>query len=579
MRPSSPQPVARAQDGCVVSYCPIASAIGAGVLRQGGNAMDAAVATSIALAVTFPQAGNLGGGGFMLYAPAAGSPQFLDYRETAPANVRPELFLRDGMRDEARSTHGALPVGTPGTVAGLSEALRRFGTWSWEKVVTPSIELARHGTWLTTRQARYLELYTEMFRPFSSTSRAFMPNGHTPLPGALFAQPELGHTLERLAIEGPRHFYEGELARKIAKTVAEHGGVLTERDLAVYEPVWRTPLERSFLGRRVIAPSLPSGGGVVLLASLGLFEAEGFGETALGSVERYLAYARVMRVAFALRGALIGDPEHLAPPTLAEARAIAERRYARGDLARLARELAHAPSPRVGNEQNTTHLCVLDPHGNAVSNTYSLNTIFGSKLVVDGGGFFLNNSLDDFSLADGAPNWYELSDGKENRIAPGKRPVSSMCPALFLFGPDAEPDKRGAAELVLGGSGGPRIPSLIFQIAQAALGDGLTIEDAVRQPRVHHQHRPDELVAEEAIGDLKSAALAAAVLAADENGVPSVAARYAETPLLGIAAGLRVGGPLPPGNPRLPAVSSPAGATLERRDALSAVLDSRFMLV
>ncbi len=359
MRPSSPQPVARAQDGCVVSYCPIASAIGAGVLRQGGNAMDAAVATSIALAVTFPQAGNLGGGGFLLYAPASASPHFLDYRETAPAAVRPELFLRDGVRDEARSTHGALPVGTPGTVAGLAEALRRFGTWSWEKVVTPSIELARHGTWLTTRQARYLELYTETFRSFPSTARVFMPKGHTPLPGELFAQPELGHTLERLAAAGPGYFYEGELARRIVRTVREHGGVLTEGDLAAYAPVWRTPLERSFLGRRVIAPSLPSGGGVVLLASLGLFEAEGYGETALGSVERYLAYARVMRVAFALRGALIGDPEHLAPATLGGGpRDRRASSYVRVAISSGSPQLADAPSPRVGNEQNTTHLCV-----------------------------------------------------------------------------------------------------------------------------------------------------------------------------------------------------------------------------
>jgi len=220
---------------------------------------------------------------------------------------------------------------------------------------------------------------------------------------------------------------------------------------------------------------------------------------------------------------------------------------------------------------------VLDPQGNAVSNTYSLNTIFGSKLVVDGGGFFLNNSLDDFSLADGAPNWYELSDGKENHIAGGKRPVSSMCPALFLFGEGAAAKKRGAAELVLGGSGGPRIPSLIFQIAQAALGDDLTIEDAVRQPRVHHQHRPDELVAEEAIGDAKSAALAASL---NQDPAHPIAARYAETPLLGIAAGLRVGGPLPPGNPRrTTAAAESAESGAESTGALSAVLDSRFMLV
>jgi gamma-glutamyltranspeptidase/glutathione hydrolase len=382
--------------------------------------------------------------------------------------------------------------------------------------------------------------------------------------------------------------------------VRDHGGVLDERDLAGYEPVWRAPLERRFLGRRVVAPSLPSGGGVVLLAALGLFEAEGMGATELGSVDRYLAYAKVMRVAFALRGALVGDPAHLQPATLEEARAVAERAYARGDLAKMIRELATAPSPRTGTEQNTTHLCVLDAQGNAVSNTYSLNTIFGSKLVVDGGGFFLNNSLDDFTHADGAPNWYDLSDGKENHIAAGKRPVSSMCPTIFLS-PEAAAGavddglRHGAAELVIGGSGGPRIPTLILQIAQQALGDQLTLDDAVRQPRVHHQHHPDELVVEEALDAATVRALERAVGVHAPQAKARLAARVCDTPLLGIAAALRVGGRLPPGNPRPGAVrpvgaSNAGGAAASNQHdagspspsaggALSAVLDSRFMLV
>ena len=560
MRPSSPQPIARLSDGCVVSYCPIASAVGARVLRQGGNAVDAAVATSLALAVTFPQAGNLGGGGFFLYAPAHGEPQFLDYRECAPANVRADLFLTNGVRDEVRSTRGALPVGTPGTVAGLAEALARLGTWSWDRVVAPAIELARRGTWLTTRQARYIELHAPLFREFPSSAQVFMRAGHPPLPGELFIQPELAATLERLAKDGPRAFYEGAIAHQILATMRAHGGVLDAEDLRSYQPVWRAPIERSFLGRRVIAPSLPSGGGIVLLACLGLFEAEGLARTAPQSVERYLAYARVMRAAFALRGSLFGDPDRLTPASAEAARHIAEGRYRAGDLAKLERELAGAPSPRLGTEQNTTHLCVIDPHGNAVSNTYSLNTMFGGKLVVKEAGFLLNNSLDDFSLAEGVPNWYELTDGTENRIEPRKRPVSSMSPAMFLRAeaPGAPP----APELLIGGSGGPRIPTLIFQIAQATLGDGYSLDEAVRLPRVHHQYAPDELAIENAFHPEMKSMLRAALA---ESGI---AGALAETPLLGIASALRWGGALSPGIP------SSADAP-----HLSAVLDSRFTLV
>lgn len=551
MRPSSPQPLPHVRDGCVVSYCSMASAVGARVMREGGNAIDAAVATSLALAVTFPQAGNLGGGGFLLYSPAVGSPRFLDYRETAPRNIRADLFLHNGTRDELRSTRGALPVGTPGTVAGLAEALEQHGSWSWERVVAPSIELARRGVWLTTRQARYIELYEAVFRDFPSTARIFLEDGRAPFPGTLFQQPDLAITLERLAREGPREFYEGTIARQITAAIQKDGGVLDEQDLAAYRPVWREPLSRSFLGRRVIAPSLPSGGGMVLLACLGLFEAEGYGGTAPNSIERYLAYSEVMEVAFRLRGALLGDPAHVAPATLAAAREVAERPFRRGDLARLRRELSVDVPMRLGNEQNTTHLCVIDPKGNAVSNTYSLNTIFGGKLVVDGAGFFLNNSLDDFSLADGAPNWYELVDGSENRLAPGKRPVSSMSPAMF-FRENSPNPTAPAVELILGGSGGPRIPTLMFQIAQAVLGDGALLDEAVRQPRVHHQHQPSELAVEQAMSTQKRESLRVRVEALGQS--------VAETPMLGIAAALRV--------------------DHDSEEApLSAILDSRFTLV
>lgn len=523
------------------------------MLREGGNAMDAAVATSLALAVTFPQAGNLGGGGFLLYAPSGEAPSFLDYRETAPRNAKPELFLAHGRRDEQRAIYGALPVATPGTVAGLAEALARYGTWSWDRVVSPSVELARRGVWLTTRQARYLELYTEQFRQFAPTAEIFLPRGEPLLPGECFAQPVLADTLERLAREGPRAFYEGSIARQVAATVREFGGVLDEVDLAGYQPVWRTPYERSVLGRRVITPSLPSSGGIVLSACLGLFESEGLGEIAPNSVERYVAYARVMQTAFRLRGALLGDPAYVSAEARAAAAEVAERPFRRGDLTALQKQLERDIPARLGNEQNTTHLCVIDKDGNAVSSTYSLNTIFGAKLVVRGGGFFLNNTIDDFSLADGAPNWYELSDGKQNLLGPGKRPVSSMTPTLILSRP--QDGQKSVVDMVLGGSGGPRIPTLLFQIAQATLGDHTPVEEAVRQPRVHHQHQPDEIAVEHAMPRRLREALALHC----EPGES-----VAETPMLGIAAAIHV---------------DREGVPAADNARLSAVLDSRFTLV
>jgi gamma-glutamyltranspeptidase/glutathione hydrolase len=273
-----------------------------------------------------------------------------------------------------------------------------------------------------------------------------------------------------------------------------------------------------------------------------------------------------MRAAFMLRGALLGDPAFLSQDALEAARRVAESSYVAGDLARILKE--HAPPPRVGNEQNTTHMCVIDPAGNAVSNTYSLNTLFGSKLVVEGAGFLLNNSLDDFSLGEGVPNWYELSDGSANHLAPGKRPVSSMSPAIFLH-PDGEPD-AGAAELLVGGSGGPRIPSLIMQIAQRTLGDDLSLEEAVRTPRVHHQHQPNELAIEDAMSPDMKTTLG---MRLGED----VAQKIIETPVLGIAAALRVGGSLSPG------VNDPRNHYRKPSDVrhppLAAVLDSRFTLV
>jgi gamma-glutamyltranspeptidase/glutathione hydrolase len=480
----------RLSDGCVVSYCPIASSIGAHVLQRGGNAIDAAVATGLALAVTYPQAGNLGGGGFMLIRTANGERHFLDYRETAPRRVDPGLFINpDGTRKE-RALYGGAPVCVPGTIAGLAAALERLGTWSWDRIIGVMVDLAAVGTWVTTRQATYFRIHQDELRRYDTSRDSYLPGGNPPQAGTLWRQPDLARTLRLLAEHGPSCFYRGELAERILETVAEHDGILEAEDLAGYQPRWREPVVGRFCGREIIAAPFPSGGGLVVRVSTAVLEANGVATISPSSPERYHLIVRAFRVAFELRRRLAGDPDFATASESAAAAELLDRCLGMAsNLDALERTLDLDTLGPLGDgklDKNTTHYCAIDAAGNAVSNTYSLNTLFGSKLVPRGCGFFLNNSMDDFSLSSRTPNYYGIVENGNNEPMPGRRPTGSMAPTIAV-GPD------GVVELVVGASGGPRIPTAVTQLLIGVLCDQEILPVAMRAPRVHHQLVPDRI--------------------------------------------------------------------------------------
>jgi gamma-glutamyltranspeptidase / glutathione hydrolase len=488
-----------AEEGCVVSYCPHATAVGTRVLLDGGNAVDATVATALALAATYPQAGNLAGGGFMLVKPANGAAQVLDYRECAPAAASPALYAQgtDG------SVHGGLAVAVPGTVAGLAEAVRRFGTMGWDRLVGPAIELAEHGVWITTRQARYLAHYHDALSAFPETAKAILHrDGRRWHPGDLFRNPDLGKTLRLIGEHGPDAFSQGPIGDAVVKTAARYGGVLTHQDLRDYRPVWRTPYQRRIFGHDIMTTSLPSGGGIVVLLSLALLEAAGCAELPLRSTARYELMGRAFRIAFAVRREFAGDPSIVPADIIARCDEVTHAVYDAGSIERLERSLGilgEAPVTDPYPPRNTTNMGAIDKDGMAVANTYSLNTLFGSKLVADGTGLLLNNTIDDFGILPNAPNYYSLLEGKYNTLAPGLRPLGNMAPTIV--------GKGDASELAIGGSGGPRVPTAIAQAILGMYGYGLPLVEAATLPRVHHQWRPTQLDVEDTLEDAHKAGL------------------------------------------------------------------------
>lgn len=477
-------------EGCVVSYCPIASAVGTRVLLEGGNAVDATVATALALAATYPQAGNLAGGGFMLIKAPQSEGHLLDYRESAPRAADPVLFATAANR----SVHGGLAVAVPGTVAGLAEAIKRFGTWSWDRLVGPAIDLAEFGTWVTNRQAKYLSLYHKDLASFPETARALLPAEGMWRPGDLFKNPDLGKTLRILGDQGPEAFSQGSIAEAIVTTVQRYGGVMDLGDLRDYRAIWRKPYQRRIFGHDMMTAPLPSGGGFIVILSLALLEAAGCTSLPVRSTARYELLARVFRIAYALRATFAGDPTVVPPAMLEKCEGFLRADYDAGSIERLERELGlvgEDPVIQPYPPRNTTHMCAIDSSGMAVSNTYSLNTLFGSKLVAEGTGVLLNNTIDDFGILPDVPNWYQLFEGKYNTLGPGLRPLGSMSPTIVSNG--------DVTELAIGGSGGPRIPTAVAQTILGMYGNGLALSQAAALPRVHHQYRPTQLDVEDSL--------------------------------------------------------------------------------
>lgn len=483
------RPVA-AQHGLVVAQERIAARIGADVLRRGGNAVDAAVATGFAMAVTYPRAGNLGGGGFMLiHLAGLREDVAIDYRETAPAAATRDMFLgADGKPDPVRSRDSALGIGVPGTVAGLVLALEKYGSgkFTLAELLAPAIALARDGFVIADDIADTLPRWHARLARWPASARIFSrPDGTALREGDPLVQRDLAETLQAIAAQGARGFYEGAVAEKLSAGIRAAGGLITPDDLRDYRPKVRQPLRGRYRGHDIVAMPLPSSGGVVLLESLNILAGFDLAAMPPGAPQTLHLVIEAMKRAYADRARYLGDPAFVDMPLarLLDA-GYAARQRATIDSARATPAAAVAPLlPREGD--NTTHFSVVDAQGNAVSNTYTLNFSYGLGLVAEGTGVLLNNELDDFTSAPGAANAYGLIGFAANLPAPGKRPLSSMTPTIVL--------KDGRVVLVTGSPGGSRIISAVLQVVVNVLDHGMNVMDAVARPRVHHQWLPDEV--------------------------------------------------------------------------------------
>ena len=524
------------QPGLVVSDAPLATQVGVEILESGGNAMDAAVATAFALAVVYPQAGNLGGGGFLVArmhaaggaagsadAAGAGGPGLteaaLDFRETAPSAATPDMF-------EARpgdTQHGARASGVPGTVAGLYEAHRRFGRLPWNEVVVPAERLALDGFVVDEDYHRALAEDGATLHRWAASIQLLLPDGQPPAVGSRCSFPELAATLRRIAERGADGFYTGDTAALIVAEMGRLGGVITAADLAAYEAIWREPLTVEYRGHRVLTTPLPSGGPVLAMLCH-LLEPYDLRAAGRGSPAELHLLAEALRRAFAARNAYLGDPDAGEVPVamlLSEDWAADQRATISLDRASDSGEIVPGPGlppggvgAGTGHTGHTTHISVLDAEGSAVSLTTTLNDDFGSGVAVTGAGFLLNDEMDDFTSQPGRPNTFGLVQGAANAIAPGKRMLSSMCPIIVT-------DADGRLVLVAGAAGGPKIISAVFQVLSNVVDYGLDAPAAVAAPRLHHQHQPDRLLLERAEG---AAAADAAVASGVASGVASVVA-------------------------------------------------------
>ena len=451
-------------------------------LERGGNAIDAAVAASFTLAVTYPEAGNLGGGGFMLIR-ADQSNAFLDYREVAPLAATPDMFLDEGGEPVAgASLVGHLAAGVPGTVAGLWEAHERYGTLPWDSLVADAIRLASDGFPMSAHLAQRIDAERDSYADKTNFATYF----GSAEPGELFRQPELAETLQRIAASGPAGFYSGKTAAAIASSMAANSGLITTADLAAYKPVWREPLAVAFRGYELVSAPPPSSGGfaVVQLLKMKDLLAEDFAGAEHNSPRYVHLVAEMEKRVFADRAEYFGDPDFVDVPI---DRLISDEYI----VARAAEVDASAISAVAGvapglGSPDTTHFSIVDRDGNAVANTYTLNTSFGSGVVVEGAGFLLNNEMDDFSIKPNVPNFYGVIGGSANAIAPGKRMLSSMTPTMLLA--DGEP------ALVIGTPGGSTIFTSVFQGIVNVLDFGMTPQEAAAAPRFHHQLLPPTLI-------------------------------------------------------------------------------------
>lgn len=479
----------RAKQGMVASVDATATQVGVDILKEGGNAVDAAVAVGYALAVTHPQAGNLGGGGFMLIRSKNGNTTAIDFREMAPAKATRDMFLDDqGNPDSKKSLTSHLASGTPGTVAGFSLALDKYGTMPLNKVVQPAFKLARDGFIVNDALADDLKTYGSEVLPNHENSKAiFWKEGEPLKKGDTLVQANLAKSLEMIAENGPDEFYKGTIAEQIAQEMQKNGGLITKEDLAAYKAVERTPISGDYRGYQVYSMPPPSSGGIHIVQILNILENFDMKKYGFGSADAMQIMAEAEKYAYADRSEYLGDPDFVKVPW----QALTSKAYAKSlaqqidiNKARPSKEIK--PGNLAPYESNqTTHFSVVDKDGNAVAVTYTLNTTFGSGIVAGDTGILMNNQMDDFSAKPGTPNVYGLVGGDANAVGPKKRPLSSMSPTIVV--------KDGKTWLVTGSPGGSRIITTVLQMVVNTIDYGMNVAEATNAPRFHHQWLPDEL--------------------------------------------------------------------------------------
>lgn len=484
-----------ATQGLVTSAHELASQAGLEILRKGGNAVDAAAATGLALTVVYPFAGNIGGGGFMLIHLADGRDIALDYRETAPASAARDMYVGpDGkvIKGAGSSTVGWKASGVPGSVAGFALAVEKYGSHkvTWAEICEPARRLAAEGHVVSQGTARNLRDNAAHLAQFEESKKIYLKDGAFRQPGELWVQADLGETLARLQKFGAREFYEGETARRIAAAMAAHGGNITLADLKNYRAVERTPLRGHYRGHDIVTMPPPSSGGIALLQMFGMLGPFDVGALGHNSAAKYHLFAEVMKRAFRDRAEYLGDPDFVKVPVAQ----LLDPAYIKGRMADFSPDKATpaaavqpglgkfvATAPHESNE--TTHFSVVDAAGNAVANTYTLNGGYGSGVTIPGTGILMNNEMDDFTSQVGTPNMFGLIQGEANAIVPGKRPLSSMTPTIVF--------KDGKVVLVTGSPGGPTIINTVLQIVSNVLDHGMPVSQAVEAPRIHNQWMPD----------------------------------------------------------------------------------------
>lgn len=532
--------VVKSAKAMVVTDDSHATKVGREMLAAGGNAADAAVALAFAMAVTFPTAGNIGGGGFAV-SRFGGKATALDFREVAPKSSKRDMYLDKDGKPSKDASDGIKSVGVPGAVAGLHELWKTHGSKkkTWKEVLAPAIALAKEGFAVDQAFLSALSQGGERLKRHPVSAALYFPGGNPPALGSTFKNPDLAATLERIAQNGPKGFYEGETAKAIATQMKAEGGYVGADDLKAYKAKWRTPLELTYRGHKIVSMPPPSSGGVTLAMILHVLE--GYDLRALGfQTPESLHYVfEAMRRAYAARNAKLGDPDFVKLPLdtlLSDGWAKEQRAGILPDKATPSSAIATGPAS--GGGPHTTHFSVVDTEGNAVSLTTTVNYWFGSGVTVKGGGFLLNNEMDDFASVPGTANGFGLVQGEANAIAPGKRMLSSMSPTLVT-------DKGGALELVLGGAGGPTIITAVLQELLAVVDFGKDPATAAAAPRFHMQHLPDVVMHEASgIDPAVKARLEAMGYTFKERG------HIADAPLLGkvgaewfgIAEPRRVGG-------------------------------------